>query len=217
MPEELYGQTIAVELARAGHIALLGMQRYNANMAAGNVAAGNLVAGGAAGLVAPVNTIFQGRFEAAEGEMPPSMTVQNGVVVPMTTANLFHHGPGIHIPGRWDKFEILRFVVAGNGGDGQALNHIQLMSGMLTDHTAYNANVYATARITTALMPYGTETLVPLNAQVTALRIAPTHARGRFKYVLSTSGTTSTSAMNALGVRTRTVYRGRGGLQLLRL
>ena len=71
---------------------------------------------------------------------------------------------------------------------------------------AYNANVYATNRITTALMPYGTETLVPLNARVTACAVAPTHAKGRFEYILTTSGSTTCAARNGLGDRFTHLY-----------
>ena len=83
IPEELYGQVIAVELCRGGHQALFGLARNTVDGLTGAIVA-------AAGNVADTSdTIFKGRFEAAEGGFPPSMTIDaQGAVTAMTNANI---------------------------------------------------------------------------------------------------------------------------------
>ncbi len=147
------------------------------------------------------NVIFTGRFEAKEG-LPESMTVAGGQVVEMTDANMV-----LDVPGRWDKFEIIRFVAPGSaavlGGMGI---HPGLSGGIRTARNNYNAVVWAASTMATVQWPYGTAALVPTDAQLTTHHQSPTHTRGRYNYILTPSGVTSASSRNDLGVQTSHDY-----------
>ena len=206
IPEELYGQTIAVELARGGHFNLFGIEDRNAG---GNYAQNGIAAVGAANVANNSDTIFKGRFEAKEGEFPPSMTIDGGAVVAMTNANISTS----EIAGRWDKFEVHRFTTIGNSGDARATTaaRTQLSGGMAGDMATYNVATYnnGDAGWTALLPPYGPTNLVPNNAEINSLRICPTHSLGRYKYILTPSGPTSACSRNDLGARSCPVSRGR--------
>ena len=214
IPEELYGQLIAVELARAGHQALLGVAYQDNNFAYGVAVAGQGIGPAVladAALRAVNNTCFQGRFEAKEREMPPTMTAAAGVGVPMTHNNMVDST----IAGRWDKFEIVKFLPFGNGGarnpvDGTAGNQsmrTQVSGGMNTAMRVYNPVVPANIVVAdTGPWPATAAALVPVNANSTHARVCPTHALGRCRYILSSSGQTSACARNALGARAAADY-----------
>ena len=187
VPVELQGQTIAVELARSGHMTLFGIQRCSVIGAGGGVVAAGVVAGDGAGRQACIRTCFQGRFEAKEGELPPTMTIAaNGAPVPMTDLNLDVFGAGL--PGRWDVFEVVKAVSMGAGDSSQ------LFHGYTTAYNAYNAQVYATALIQQAAnvgaAGWVPHSMIENNATVLAGRPSPATAKGRYKYVLTTSGVT---------------------------
>ena len=157
LPDELYGQPVAVELARSGVKLILG-QQYNDAVgadAAGAAAAGIVgpaVAGvrrfGQANHAQYVNTVFASRFEAKEGAFPPTMTIAGGVPTPMTAANLMDQT----LAGRWDTFEVQKFVCVGNSGGAVPT---QLDPGMNGAMNAFNAlpayNVNAPIPVATLL------------------------------------------------------------------
>ena len=86
---------------------------------------------------------------------------------------------------------------------------IQVNGGMTTAMTGYNAPPanLTQAAIADAEWPPGLAALVPTDAQRPRTRVCPTHALGRVRYVLTTSGQTSACALNALGTRTAAQYQ----------
>ncbi len=149
------------------------------------------------------------------------MTIDGNAIVAMTARNLSNSrlAPAAGgIAGRWDTFEVLKFVSMGNGGNlaGGAIGgsaramRIQVNGGMIDDFTAYNAapgNLATGPVIADAQWPVGLAALVPTTAQAPRTRVCPTHALGRVRYVLTTSGQTSACALNALGGRTAAQYQ----------
>ena len=179
---------------------LLGIPRCSVVGAGGGAVAAGAIAGDGAGRQGCIRTLFQGRFEAREGELPPTMTIDaNGAPVPMTDQNLDIFGAGL--ANRWDKFEVVKAVSMGAGDSSQ------LFHGYAGAYNAYNATVYATAHIQQAAaagaagwVP-GAASLTANNATVLAGRLSPATAKGRYQYVLTTSGVTSVCSRNDLGTR----------------
>ena len=210
IPEELYGQVIAVELCRGGHQALFGVARNQVDGLAGAIAPTLVAPGHNANIVAASDTCFQGRFEAREGELPPSMTIDaNGAVTAMTNANISLSG-AVHadtgLAGRWDTWEVVRYAAYGYGGGADRAIRSQLSSGMTTLTTGYNAMGYNAAVSTDAVMPSTEDGLVPADAFAHGQRLCPTHSKGRARYILTPSGPTSASSRNDLGTRTAANY-----------
>jgi len=102
------------------------------------------------------------------------------------------------VPGRWDKFEIIRFVTPGTGA--LAANDPGLSGGIVALRNDFNAVVWANSAMATARWPYGTAALVPTDAQLTQHHQSPTHTRGRFDYILTPSGVTSACSRNDLAI-----------------
>ena len=139
------------------------------------------------------------------------MTIEGALRTPVAMAsdNVLLTGPvgaATGLAGRWDTWEIIKCVTPGNGGDAIAARRIQLTSGMAAAQDVLNVNT--TSEILTAdnRWQYGITQYVPNNGAVRNTRIAPTHARGRFRYILSSTGQRSVASNTSLGSATPTQY-----------
>ena len=195
IPKELYGQTIAVELARGGHMSVFGAgAALPANAAHRH--------GHAQGHNANVcRQVFTSRFEAREGRFPPSMTyagiAAGSAVVGMSAANISE----LDLANRWDTFECKRFVTIGYQG-GAAAYQTQIAQSVNLDTSAYTAAVDVTDRIATTFhtdrYPTSQAAAAPA-AAVGGCNLSPDFSLGRYRYILTPSGPTSACSRNNLG------------------